>query len=181
VDVILDGGPATIGVESTILDLTKTPPVVLRPGGVALEKLRVYLPDVAVIARHLHPDEAGIEAPGMLVKHYSPRAAVLLFVGDLAQVIPAMQARARELIAAGQRVGVLTPDSEVGHFDGLNVRIILLGDTLESASHRLFAGMRALDQQAVDAILVHSYEPIGLGAALADRLLRAAEGRVIRP
>ncbi len=179
VDVILDGGSSIIGLESTILNLTKTPPVILRPGGVTLEMLREIIPDVQMLSKHLEVGEAGIEAPGMLIKHYSPRAELLLFTGNHGDVIPAMQARVSQLVEAGKSVGILTPDNEVGLFTMPGIKVFRLGSDLSSVSHNLFNGMRELDRSGVDMILVHDFERDGLGAALWDRLLRAAEGHVI--
>ncbi|HEX2907864.1 MAG TPA: L-threonylcarbamoyladenylate synthase, partial [Phototrophicaceae bacterium] len=127
VDIILDGGATQIGLESTILDLTKTTPAVLRPGGIPLEALRAVIPDVQLVSRHLQPDETGIEAPGMLLKHYSPRAELLLFTGDPEQVHSRMQTEAQARLRVGQRVGILTPDEEVPVFDGIPVVLFPLG------------------------------------------------------
>jgi L-threonylcarbamoyladenylate synthase len=80
VDIILDGGRVHIGVESTVLDLTVSPPTILRPGGASLEALRQVIPDCVVRHSYLPQDESAA-SPGMLVKHYSPRAKVLLFDG----------------------------------------------------------------------------------------------------
>lgn len=180
IDLILDGGPAHIGVESTIIDLTKSLPVVLRPGGVTLERLRLLVPGVQLVSKHLHADEAGIEAPGMLYKHYSPDAKLILYHGNvLADVLNAMQSDAKRYIEQNIKVGLLLPDGEVANFDGLPVVVMNLGQDEAEISHRLFDTMRQLDQLAVDVILVHTFGQAGLGLALWDRLLRAAEGHVI--
>ncbi|MBI5666527.1 MAG: threonylcarbamoyl-AMP synthase [Chloroflexi bacterium] len=179
IDVVLDGGPAPIGLESTILDLTKPVPEVLRPGGIPLETLRELMPDVRLISRQLQPDEAGIEAPGMLLKHYSPHAEVLLFTRDTATVIACMQAAAQQRAEAGQRVGILTLDAEAAYFEHLPALLFRLGTDLPQFATNLFRGMRELDRQAADVILVHMVEPTGLGIAINDRLLRAAEGRIM--
>lgn len=179
IDVILDGGAAVIGVESTILDLTKTQPVVLRPGGVPLETLQSLIPNLQLISKHLHEDDQGIEAPGMLYKHYSPRAELRLFNGTEANLIPAMRQDALNQIAQGKKVGMLLPSNEQSLVDDLAVEVVNLGATESEISHSLFNAMRLLDQAAVDVILVHGFSRTGLGLALWDRLLRAAEGHVI--
>ena len=120
VDLILDAGPTEMGVESTVLDCTQSPPVILRPGGVTREQLGD--PQVAgnvadeVAAR-------GLAGPGMTVKHYAPRARVELFEDEAA-----LRARARELV--GRRVGVFTPSAptlyaELRRLDGEGVEVIL--------------------------------------------------------
>jgi L-threonylcarbamoyladenylate synthase len=178
-DVILDGGPTDIGLESTVLDLTKETPAVLRPGGVTLEALREVIPNVQHVSKFLEVNQEGIEGPGMLLKHYSPRAELLLFSGPYPQVIEAMRVRAQVLAEHGSRLGILVMDDEATNFADLSILLVRLGPTLEVVGHNLFQGMRELDAAGVDAILVHDFVPTGMGAAINDRLLRAAEGKVI--
>ncbi len=176
VDVLLDAGSTAIGVESTILSLVDGPPQVLRPGGVSLEALREILPDVRYRPRFLDEDAAAAPAPGSLLKHYSPRARLVLFQGnDDAAVLAAMHAE----IARNKNVGVMTSDADAAVFAGLDVKMEVLGKNAEQTALRLFAAMRALDKQGVDLILVRAPDKRGLGLAVWDRLLRAAEGRLI--
>lgn len=182
VDLVLDGGATEIGLESTVLDLTRDVPLLLRPGGVPIEVLRTYAPDLLVRERYiaLDSDEAGA-GPGMLVKHYSPRAIVLLFEGGAEHVRSAMRAEALQRQARGQQIGILTTDEERAAFEDVGAQVLSLGPAADFAGTgtRLFAAMRALDAVGVDAILVSAYPREGLGAAIYDRLLRAAEGQLI--
>ncbi len=175
INAVLDGGATTIGVESTVLDLTGEQPVILRPGGVALEALQAVIPSVTTRTR-LAEINATAEAPGQLIKHYSPRAEVLLFADESG--LPKLIAAAQERTAEGQRVGIIGLDDEMPSFAGLNAALFPLGRTLEDAARNLFAGLRALDEKHVDVILAHGYSREGIGAAIWDRLMRAAEGRV---
>jgi L-threonylcarbamoyladenylate synthase len=184
VDVIFDGGSTTIGLESTVLDLTGTTPTVLRPGGVSLEALRRVLPDVEFNPQYLAETDENLIAPGMLTKHYSPNAEVQLFTGDEESVHEAMRKAALGLLREGKRIGILAPDDEAltfsEQFDGdERALVVALGTTLDQIGSRLFAGMRELDSYRVDVILVHGFGLEGLGLAIWDRLVRAAEGRVI--
>jgi L-threonylcarbamoyladenylate synthase len=183
VDVILDGGPTRIGLESTVLDLTGQKPIILRPGGVTLEALRNMISHVELHKATIAMDdaEAAPLSPGMLLKHYSPNAELLLFVGDFVAVTARMQQIAREYIAGRKQVGILALDEERAFFDNLGAQIVPLGskNELEIVGHHLFAGLRALDEKGVDVILVRGFEQVGLGVTIQDRLLRAAEGRVI--
>lgn len=182
VDIILDGGATNIGLESTVLDLTQTTPVVLRPGGITVEQLREVIPNVKVSPRYVSMEASTAESasPGQMIKHYSPNAEVLLFTGELEAVIAEMQRQVDTLIAQGKRVGVLIADEDYPFFDK-RVEIKTLGarDDLETISHGLFASLRMLDGLNVDVILVRDFGRSGLGSALWDRLLRAAEGKVI--
>jgi L-threonylcarbamoyladenylate synthase len=179
--MIIDGGPTTIGLESTIVSLVEEAPMVLRPGGVTLEALRAALPTVIFHPRYLVSEHAHAPAPGMLLKHYSPSAETLLFSGRLDTVLMQMRLTARTLVEQGKKVGILTPEEEQKEFADLPVQVALLGSRrdLGDISARLFGGLRELDQQHVDVILVRGFERIGLGVAIWDRLLRATEGRVI--
>ena len=164
VDLVLDGGPSNVGVESTIVDLSgiATPgPAILRPGGLPREVLE------AIAGEPIPVREGGeVRAPGMLASHYAPDARLLL-------VPPAEQAaRAASLRAAGRRVGVLAfePGSAMA-----DATIVDLGSTEDEAARRLYAAIRELDETC-DVILAWPPEERGLGLAIADRLRRAASG-----
>ncbi|MCY4465588.1 MAG: L-threonylcarbamoyladenylate synthase [Chloroflexi bacterium] len=175
VDLLLDGGPTVIGVESTIVSLVEEPPRLLRPGGISLEALSALLPDLQY-SPHFADDRAdSLPAPGTLLKHYSPRARLLLFRGDDAAVYAAMRAE----IAKHSRVGLLLLQRDAEQFHDLNMPIESLGRNSNQAAERLFAGLRALDKAGVAVILARAPEQGGLGLALHDRLLRAAVGEVI--
>ncbi|MFQ3566505.1 MAG: L-threonylcarbamoyladenylate synthase [Aggregatilineales bacterium] len=180
IDLILDGGPTPIGVESTVVDLTTEPPRILRPGGISIEALRPYLPDVQWTPAYLTTDQIAV-APGQMIRHYAPRAELLLFSGSMAAVRAAILDEAGRRSRQGARVGVLTTDEEAPLFAQVIDDVIALGraDDLERIAAGLFAAIRDLDGRGVDAILAHGFGQHGLGAALWDRLLRAAEGRVI--
>jgi L-threonylcarbamoyladenylate synthase len=176
IDLLLDGGPTEVGVESTVLDLTGPIPRVLRPGGVTGEELRAALGD------DLEADEAVVgdsRSPGTAERHYSPRARLDLFdrVGA-----DALAAHARALLTAGQRVGALAWEEERAALPGQVLAESLgpRGD-LTVAAARLYVALRALDEQGVDAIVAAMPPPGGLGTALRDRLRRAASGRLLEP
>lgn len=177
IDLILDGGAATIGVESTILDLTAEPPVILRPGGVPVEALRRFIPDLQIAERYLSRETAA-PAPGQMLKHYSPRAEVFLYTGNSdAKVKLRMREDVRAYSASGKSAGLLITDDAPP--TGMLVETAALGTDLATISARLYAALRELDARGVDGIFVRWTRRDGLGAAVWDRLVRAAEGRVI--
>jgi L-threonylcarbamoyladenylate synthase len=92
-----------------------------------------------------------------------------------------MMQQARIETAAGRRVGILTVDEYMTHFESLEGVFFSLGskEDVEQIAHHLFAGLRTLDEQGVDVILAHSPAENGIGLAIYDRLLRAAEGHVV--
>jgi L-threonylcarbamoyladenylate synthase len=179
VDIVLDGGPTSIGVESTVLDVTSDPPMILRPGGVSLEALQTVIPNIAV-KTHFVSDDQAASSPGQLTRHYAPSAEMLLFTGDADRVLDEMLQTGRELLQAGKRVGVLMMASDETFFADAGFEVFHLGDDLAQISSRLFTGLRELEARRVDAILARDVSREGLGLAVWDRLLRAAEGRVIQ-
>jgi L-threonylcarbamoyladenylate synthase len=182
IDMVLDAGPTMIGVESTVVDLTVEPPAVLRPGGVTLEALREALPNVTFVPRYQALEDAsGMAAPGMLLKHYSPRAELRLYSGERAAALAQMRIAALALIEAGRSVGALLTDEDSAVFAALPVRVATLGAAgdADQIAARLFAALREVDATGVDVILARDVANEGLGLAIRDRLVRAAEGRVI--
>jgi L-threonylcarbamoyladenylate synthase len=167
IDMVLDGGPTEVGVESTVLDLSHDPPTILRPGAVSLEALREILPDVRVRDAAQPVSEATpMSSPGLLSKHYAPRAPLTLYEGDPERALARLEADARAAEAAGTRVAVLD-------FGGERDPARVAG--------RLYDALRAADDRGVELILVRGCSvETGLGLAVQDRLRRAAAGRIVR-
>ncbi|HEY5210373.1 MAG TPA: L-threonylcarbamoyladenylate synthase [Stellaceae bacterium] len=144
---VLDAGPCAIGIESTVLDLTGTQPCLLRPGGVTAAELTALLGPLAL------PDhDAAPRGPGMLASHYAPTLPVRL---------DAVSARPDEALLG------FGPDA------GATLNLSPAGDPVEAAAH-LFAYLRALDRPEFAGIAVMPIPELGLGAAINDRLRRAA-------
>ncbi len=181
VPLILDGGPTSVGVESTIVDLTGDHPRLLRPGGVPLDAIAQIAPTVELVTRYARPEEGSVPAPGMMLKHYSPRADLRLFDGPDERLHPALIQAVQELSDQGLRAGLLVADEDQEALSSLGVPIVSLGSlsNLREIARNLFAGLRLLDTQGVDVILARAYPPSGIGLAIRDRLLRAAEGHII--
>jgi L-threonylcarbamoyladenylate synthase len=183
IDLLLDGGATPIGVESTVLDLTSAVPTILRPGGVPFEALRELLPDVLVAPRYLADTlpQAALPAPGQLLRHYAPEAAMTLFLGDSAAVLQRIHTEAQRHLEAGQRVGVLIAEEDRPSFADLAVRIATPGPAHDpqQVAAGLFEALRSFDSANLDLILARGFSLQGLGLAVQDRLIRAAEGRVV--
>lgn len=181
--LILDGGPTFVGVESTILDLTSDHPRLLRPGGISLETIQRRLGfdvEIEIVTRFAEPSEQDISAPGMLLKHYSPRAEMHLYDGPDDAVRPALRHQAESALASGQRVGLLIAEEDRAALELPDVVIAAPGSLadLDAVARGLYAGLRSLDDQHVTLILARSYPAQGIGLAIRDRLLRAAAGRI---
>ena len=182
VDIILDGGACPIGLESTVLDLTGPIPTILRPGGTPAEALKKVLPDLRVTPENKYADEGSAHpSPGMLLKHYSPKAGFILCTGDSDNVLARMREIILGLTAQGKKIGLMTTDEDYPLFSDLPIEIEKLGseEDLAEIGQNLFAGMRRLDKQKVSFILMHAVKSGGLGQAIWDRLYKAAEQQVI--
>jgi len=181
VDVVLDGGDCPIGLESTVLDLTTSLPTVLRPGGLEVDLLRQHIADLQILQRYVEIDqEPPVAGPGMLAKHYSPKARLLLFTGNSPNALEQLIDLARSLTLLGNKLGVMTTAEDARHFAGMKLVIAELGSEtdLPEIGRNLYAQMRKLDGQHVDAILIRAIRQQGLGITIWDRLFRAAEGQV---
>jgi len=163
IDAILDGGATQVGVESTVADPCQAPMVVYRPGAVTLQMLETV---AGPVVRYEPPattqNPESLPSPGVGIRHYAPRARVVL-VRD--------QAELQEMVAAlkPEWTGVLLPTgwtSEGQTFDW--------GRTPEEMAQRLFAGLRDLDARGVTSIVCPLPPEQGVGAALLDRLRKAA-------
>ncbi|MFN8528218.1 MAG: L-threonylcarbamoyladenylate synthase [Anaerolineae bacterium] len=183
IDLILDGGAAHIGLESTVIDLTGNIPTILRPGGVTVEAIRGIVPNVEIKTRYLDVESGEAAAsPGEMLKHYSPRAHLLLIEGTPDAANTAILAMIAHHLEGNRRVGVLAPDEEMTLFTNSGAAVIGMGsrDDLAQIGLGLFANIRQIDALGVDVILIRSLPREGLGAAIWDRLVRAAEGRIIQ-
>lgn len=183
VDLVLDGGPTFIGLESTVLDLSGGQPTILRPGGTSHEALSTVLGQVAIktCTQQPYDNEGGLASPGLMQKHYSPQAELVFFKGTEPEVLAAMRERLAELLKRGKRVGLLIASEDKAVFADYPVNVADLGsrDDLNLVAARLFATMRALDAQGVDVILARGFGNAGLGLAIEDRLTKAAGGQVV--
>jgi L-threonylcarbamoyladenylate synthase len=161
VDVVLDDGPCAVGVESTIVDCTGPGPVILRPGGVSRERIAELVGTPVTIRR-----DGLVRAPGTLKSHYAPEATVLLVERD------EVRDRAASMVAAGQRVAVLAAGAPPPVPEGVTV-LDVPGDVDEYA-RVLYARLREADRLGVDVVVAVAPPDAGVGAAVRDRLRRAA-------
>ncbi len=162
VELVLDGGPCAVGVESTIVDLSQGAPEILRPGGLPQEELERVLGRKVPVRT-----SSEVRAPGLLPSHYAPRAGLVL-------VEPS--ALAAELTARAGQPGlcVLAPEG-VAVPDG--VRVTRVPAAPEGFAHELYAKLRELDLAGCELILAVPPPQSGLGLAVRDRLRRAAAPR----
>ena len=170
IPAIVDGGPCTVGVESTIIDLTVSPPRLLRPGGLPLEALREVLGQVevdAAVTRRMSAEERP-RAPGMKYRHYAPKAPVTAVTGSAARSAAyiAAHVRAGEGVICYAEYAPLFPEQTVH----------TLGPAADGAAHarHVFDALRAFDGTSVPRIWAQCPDPAGLDRAVENRLKKAA-------
>lgn len=167
VDMIIDGGECSVGLESTVVSLAVSPPRLLRPGAVTLEDLRFILGDVAADAAVTSklPNGSTAASPGMKYRHYSPKAKITLVHGnfaDFARYI-AKKPAATALVFDGEDKRLKVPCVTYG---GANKP--------EEQAQQLFAALRRLDEIGAERVYARAPEITGLGLAVYNRLIRAA-------
>ncbi len=168
IDAVLDGGPTSVGVESTVLDVGAWPMVIYRPGAVTMEMIERVAGEVR---RFAAPEESAVPeslpSPGVGLRHYAPRARLMLVEDEVEM---------RGVVAtlgAAERVGVMLP---FGWSVGGSVEVFRWADWVDAngLAQRVFAGLRELDGRSVQVIVCPVPQMGGVGEALRDRLQKAA-------
>ncbi len=181
IDAILDGGETAHGLESTVLEPRQDGCVIYRPGVITAEQVRAvcrgpveyYVP--AEVPRKLE----ALPSPGVGMRHYAPRARMVLVGGSGAEQVEAFRRAVHEASLAGERVGAMAPDRFEGALEGLSARVLRWGrwDHPEELGRRLYGAMRELDAAGVTLIVCPLPEPAGVGLAICDRLRKSARGQ----
>lgn len=175
IDMIVDGGPVDIGVESTILDMTAEPPMILRPGAVTREMLEHLIGEVAVDKALIEPDSPKApKAPGMKYRHYAPKAELTVLEGNLMQVVEEINRMAKEKAAEGFKVGIIGTEETVGSYSTGNVKCIGTRQDEMTVAGNLYGILRDFDSDGTDYIYSESFSTGGIGNAVMNRLLKAA-------
>lgn len=174
---VLDGGPCSVGVESTVLSLAGERPRLLRPGGVTLESLRAVLGEVEIdrAVREQIGDGETVSAPGMKYRHYAPHAPVTVVAGAPDETAAYIKRR------AGEKTGILCFDEYAPLFVGLTVRLLGPVSDTGAQAQKVFDALRSFDQTDCAAILAQCPPDSGLGLAVANRLKKAAGFKLVHP
>lgn len=178
IDVVVDGGDSGIGVESTVVDMTAEIPVLLRPGGITLEELRVILGAV-------HMDETlrnGGErpkAPGMKYTHYAPKAPLIVVEGSQPAIHAVLEREIKKHQALGRCVGMMATRDTIQKIRADVVQELGSAADLFSIAAGLFAALRSFDNSDVDLIYAEGVSEEGIGLAIMNRLRKAAGYHII--
>lgn len=182
IEMILDGGPVGIGVESTIVDVSGEVPALLRPGAVTMEMLEAAVGHVEIDPAIQGPVRADVrpKAPGMKYRHYAPQAELTLVEGEIDAVVGRINFLVKEKLGQKYRVGVICTDETQDLYRYGEVRSAGLRSKEETIAHNLFAVLREFDDLQVDYIYSESFSREHLGQAIMNRLTKAAGYHIIR-
>lgn len=182
IDMIIDGGAADWGLESTILDVSEDKPVLLRPGAVTQEMIEKVVGPIDVDpAVYSKPSKDIVpKAPGMKYKHYSPSAKVILVSGPGDNVIRTINEKVREDEAKGLKVGIMATVQTENSYESGNVLVVGDRDKPETIGANLFKILRKFDFIGADVVYSEVFDEDGEGAAIMNRLNKAAGFNYIR-
>ncbi|MCL2352154.1 MAG: Sua5/YciO/YrdC/YwlC family protein, partial [Firmicutes bacterium] len=188
IDMVLDGGPCEFGLESTVLDVSGVSagaaPVILRPGAVTKEMLeRACGRKVAAYAGDA-PERP--PSPGMKYRHYAPAAEVVVVAGGEnggpAEVLDRIAGRIKALAEASpEKAGILATDETIARYDAAKSAVISAGSRArpETIAAGLFEALRRFDEAGAKVVYAEALPEDGVGAAVMNRLIRAAGGKII--
>ena len=179
VDMVIDGGEADIGLESTIIDLTGKIPMILRPGYITEEMLREAVGNVgkdgAIMDENTPP-----KAPGMKYRHYAPRGSLTVVEGEQRQRAAYINQQLEGHRCQGQKTGVVATDETKADYQADSVKSLGKRQKEEEAARHLVRILREFDQEGVEVIYAESFQRRGIGEAVMNRLLKAAGHQIIR-
>lgn len=182
VDVIIDAGNAKVGLESTVIDTTVNPPMILRPGGITPDQLKQVLCNIEIDKALWGKDAKNYQpkSPGLKYTHYSPKADVIVIEGNLSRVVEKINELIGKYKMQGLNVGVLATEQTKGYYN--NAEIISSGSRYnpETIASNLFRALREFDNRNVQLILAEAINDEGIGFAVMNRLNKAAGYNIIK-
>lgn len=182
IEMIIDGGPVGIGLESTIVDVSGDVPTLLRPGAITMEMLEEVVGHVEIDPAIQGPPAEGMrpKAPGMKYRHYAPKAMLTLVEGEQDAVVAEINRLTAERMKEGKAVGVICTEETKNRYPAGILRSIGLRAHEETIAHNLFAVLREFDDLEADVIYSESFSSDHLGQAIMNRLMKAAGYHVIK-
>ena len=168
---IVDGGSSTVGVESTVIDLTNDEgPVILRPGVITREQIEVVIGPIQSTVKTTAGEREVPKSPGMKYRHYAPKTPVLVVDGT----VEAFEETIHKYKVQGKTVGVMARNAIVDTFENKVEGTYKMGTSVDDMNRALFDALRTLDHLKLDVILAESAPEVGVGIAYMNRLKKAA-------
>jgi L-threonylcarbamoyladenylate synthase len=174
IDAVLDGGPTTVGLESTVLDPNQSPMILYRPGAITAAMLEPIAGPVTLYQPPPQPaaEPQSLPSPGTGIRHYAPRARLILVANEAE-----MNTHIAQLCHTRERIGVMLPLDWTVPTHFVEIFHWNMFDNNNALAHTLYAGLRELDSRGVTAILCPTPVADGLGLAIRDRLEKAAKSK----
>lgn len=179
VDYIFSSGETYLGIESTVLDMSRGKAKILRPGSITQEELQ----EVIDIEAYKEEKSGPLLSPGVKYRHYQPKAEMLVILGEEGKVREEIKKKAEMFIKTNKKVGILCFTKDVEFFENLQGEIIAMGseEDLKEVANNLYKSLRAFDALGIDYILSRGIlEPKGLGIAISNRLNKACGNNIYR-
>ena len=181
IDMIIDGGNVDIGLESTIVDMTVEPPMILRPGAITKEMLEEVIGEVALDQTILSAEQTEApKAPGMKYRHYAPKAHLTIVDGEIDEVVKAIKQIAYEQTRLGFKVGIIATSETEGAYTKGIVKNIGTRSNESSIAKNLYGVLREFDEEEVDYIYSEAFFGDGIGDAIMNRLNKAAGHHIVQ-
>lgn len=177
--IVVDGGDADWGIESTVLDVTNERPIILRPGGVTKEDLEAIIGPVDVDETTIKTEEGTVpKSPGQKYRHYAPKGEATLFAGNLKNVAKEVNRRIKD--NPQKKIAVLATLETKDMYEGMDLLIDMGSrEHLEEIAKNLFDCLRKCDEEEIEIIYVEGFEFHDLGVGIMNRLLKACGGKVV--
>ncbi len=181
IDMIVDGGEVEIGVESTILDMTVDPPMILRPGAITKEMIEDVIGEIQVdcTVMNAKSNEAP-KAPGMKYRHYAPKAKLMIVDGEFEDIVKAIMEVSQESVNREQKVGIISSLEGTPFYSNGNIKCVGSRFDEEAIAHNLYRVLREFDEEDVDCIYSEAFGSNGIGMATMNRLKKAAGQTVVQ-
>ena len=185
IDMIIDGGSSDIGLESTIVDLTVKPALILRPGYITIEMLREVIPDIEydrAVLKRIKDDTIVAKAPGMKYRHYAPKGELTIYEGAPEKVAAIIKEEAAKKLAQGHTVGILTSDELAANYKDMGdlyIKDVGSRDNEIEIAAGLFDALRYFDEVNAEYIYAESFTEGGIGQAIMNRLMKAAGYHIV--
>ena len=186
IDMIIDGGQVNIGIESTIVDMTQEPPMILRPGYITKAMLEKEIGEVSVDKITTIRDKSELsedykpKAPGMKYRHYAPKADFIMFEGNPDAVVEHINRLVEENEEKNIKTGIIATDETFSRYK--NDKVVSIGSRTDEASvaRNLYKVLRDFDKMEVDVIYGETFYDDDLGSAIMNRLIKAAGYKIER-
>ena len=178
IDMIIDGGSTGIGLESTVLDLSVDPPIILRPGGISYEDLKEIIPNLVEDKANLQSREKP-KSPGQKYRHYAPKSEMFVFNGRVEDIVKTIERYAGKYTLEGKKVGIMGTDETIDRYSRGLIKSLGTREDKNTIATNLFKILREFDNLDVDIILSEGVELDNIGKAIMNRMMKASGGKFI--